>query len=86
MAKAPNSVSKTKPKKYRAIIYTKTVISEELARDFYTAINETLEQTEEAGQQYGWAQSIVSEVRILQTDDEEKDYRNQFDELPEDYQ
>ena len=48
-------------KKFRGVIYTKTVIAEDNARTFYTAMSEAIEALEEAGQMYGWAQAQVSE-------------------------
>ena len=52
--------------KYRAVIYTKTIIVEEDARAFHKIIAEAADEVEEAGQRYGWAQSVIAE------EDEEK--------------
>ena len=83
MAKVPNKVNKPK---HRAVIFTKTIICEDSNRAFYNAIQEALERTEEAGQEFGWAQSIVSDIRVLKNDSIDDEYQQQFDAEPEDYQ
>ncbi len=45
--------------KYRAVIYTKTIIVSNNSKEFYQNVFETIERTEEAGQMFGWAESVV---------------------------
>ncbi len=52
-------------RKYRAVIYTKTIIAEDNPRDFHTAVGEAVVEIENVGQSYGWSESIVAEDEAL---------------------
>ena len=55
------SNSKENNKRFRGVIYSRTVIVEDNATAFYKVMSEALESLEESGQMYGCSESVVSE-------------------------
>ena len=51
--------------KYRGVIYSKTVIVEDNARTYHSAMSDAIEDLEGSGQAYGWSESIVAENEDL---------------------
>ncbi len=49
-------------KPFKSIIWSKTVIAESEAVDFYTAMGDALSDIEEAGQRYGWSRVAATEI------------------------
>jgi len=44
----------------RAVIWSKTIIVDDNLRQFHASVTEAVDALEQAGQQFGWSEAIIS--------------------------
>ncbi len=46
---------------YRAVLLTKAIITADSQRELFRMVTESIERTEEAAQEHGWAETLIWE-------------------------